>query len=272
MRDGLTDQEIERYGTNGFLAIHDLLDESELAYWREVVDAAIDGDLVRQPDGSNPMVFTQRMNLRRASPAVKSLVEDPGIARLVADLERIDAVRIYTDQALVKEPYSLPTSYHVDLPWWSFESDHACTIWVALDDATTENGCLYFVPGSHLLGLTYRSPSVGADLGGIFAVHPEAADRTPVSCAIPAGGCTFHNARTIHGAGVNMTSGRRRALTAAFMPDGVRFDGTLDLRSQGEYLETLSAGDLLQNDEHNPVVYARTLVVPSPVRSGVAWR
>ena len=260
MRNKLTDHEIGHFGTNGFLAIPDLLDESELAHWRGVVDAAIDGDRVQQPDGSNPLVFTQRMNLRRASAAVKSLVEHPVIGRLVADLEGIDAVRIYFDQALVKEPYSLPTSYHLDLPWWAFESDHACTIWVALDDATTANGCLYFVPGSHRLGLTYRSPSVGADLGGIFAAHPEAAGRPPVSCAIPAGGCTFHNARTIHGAGVNMTPGRRRALTAAYMPDGVRFDGTLDLRSQGEYLGRLSTGDLLQNGEHNPVVYARTLV------------
>lgn len=260
MRNKLTDHEIDHYGTNGFLAIPDLLDESELADWREVVDAAIEGDLVRQPDGSNPLVFTQRLNLRRASAAVKTLVEDPQIARLVAAIENIDAVRIYFDQTLVKEPYGLPTSYHLDLPWWAFESDHACTIWIALDDATTENGCLYFVPGSHRLGLTYRSPSVGADLGGIFAAHPEAAGLPPVSCAIPAGGCTFHNARTIHGAGVNMTPGRRRALTAAFMPNGVRFDGTLDLRSQGNYLESLSPGDLLQNDEHNPVVYTRSLV------------
>jgi len=260
MRDGLTAEEIDHYGADGFLVIADLLDEAELAHWRHVVDAAIDGDLAQQPDGSNPEVFTQRMNLRRVSAAVKSLVEDPGIAHLVADLEGIDAVRIYTDQALVKEPYSLPTSYHLDLPWWAFESDHACTIWVALDDATTANGCLYFVPGSHRLGLAYRSPSVGADLGGIFTAHPEAAGRVPVAAAIPAGGCTFHNARTIHGAGVNMTPGRRRALTAAFMPDGVRYDGTPDVRSQGDRLDTLSAGDLLPDDLHNPIVYARSSV------------
>lgn len=54
-----------------------------------------------------------------------------------------------------------------------------------------------------------------------------------------------------------MTPGRRRAMTAAFMPDRVRFNGRRDVRGLGEsYLDRLAAGDLLQNDELNPVVYA----------------
>ncbi|MDQ3576204.1 MAG: phytanoyl-CoA dioxygenase family protein [Actinomycetota bacterium] len=129
--------------------VADFLSPAELARWRDVVDTAIAQDLVRQPAGSNPKVYTERMNLRWVSATVKELVEGPRIGELVADLEGIDAVRICLDQALVKEPYSLPTRYHLDLPWWTFESDHACTIWVALDDATVENGCLHFVPGSH---------------------------------------------------------------------------------------------------------------------------
>jgi hypothetical protein len=50
-----------------------------------------------------------------------------------------------------------------------------------------------------------------------------------------------------------MTPVRRRAMTAAFVPDGVRCDGTRDTRALGEdYLDTLSPGDLLRNDELNP--------------------
>lgn len=256
MRSGFTRQEIETYHANGFLAVADLLTTAELARWRAAVDTALEEDLARQPGGSNPNVFTQRMNLRRVSPAIMKLVGDPHLGRLAADLEGADAVRIYLDQALVKEPYGLPTQYHVDLPWWSFESDHACTVWIALDDSTMGNGCLYFVPGSHRLGLTYRS-DLGPHLGAIFADQPEI-EGAPVPAELPAGGCTFHNARTIHGAGANMTSGRRRAMTTAFMPDGVRFDGTGDVRSLGaDYLDTLAVGDPLQNDQLNPVVYAR---------------
>jgi ectoine hydroxylase-related dioxygenase (phytanoyl-CoA dioxygenase family) len=256
MRSRFTEQEIASYRMNGFLAIEDFLTRSELAQWCGAVDTVIAEDLVQQPQGSDPRVYTERMNLRRVNAAVKELVEDPSIGRLIADLEGVDAVRVYLDQALVKEPYALPTQYHLDLPWWAFESDHACTIWVALDDATVENGCLHFVPGSHRLAVTYRS-SLGPDLGAIFAAEPEV-QHAPVPSPVPASGCTFHNARTIHGAGANMTSGRRRAMTAAFMPDGMRFNGTRDVRVLGEkYLDTLTEGDLLQNDELNPVTYAR---------------
>ncbi len=38
---------------------------------------------------------------------------------------------------------------HLDMPHWSFTSFHAISVWIALDDATLENGCMYFMPGSH---------------------------------------------------------------------------------------------------------------------------
>ena len=65
------------------------------------------------------------------------------------ELAGVGGVRIWHDQALVKGPYANPTAFHLDVPYWSFTSADAITIWVALDDATLENGCLYYVPGSH---------------------------------------------------------------------------------------------------------------------------
>ena len=104
----------------------------------------------------------------------------------------MDAVRIYLDQALVKEPYGSPTQYHVDLPWWPFDSPHACTIWIALDDSTRENGCLYFVPGSHRLELT-TAGDLGPDLGALFAPSAAAIRR----CRVPfTPADVLHNART----------------------------------------------------------------------------
>ncbi|MDQ3450087.1 MAG: phytanoyl-CoA dioxygenase family protein [Actinomycetota bacterium] len=257
MRSGFTEQEIVDYRGNGFLSVPDFLSPAELAHWREVVDAAA-AEAHRQPSGRNSeKAFTQRMHLRRTSAEVQKLVEDPDVGRLVAELEGVSAVRLYLDQALVKEPYGSPTQYHLDLPWWSFSSPHACTIWVALDDSTLENGCLYFVPGSHRLGLTTMG-DLGPDLGALFTAHPEAAMR-PTPSPLPAGGCSFHNGQTIHGAGANMTPGRRRAMTIAFMPADVRFNGRRDVGVLGDqYLDTLTEGDHLANDELNPLVYART--------------
>jgi phytanoyl-CoA hydroxylase len=253
LRSSITQEEIADYRRDGFVAVHDFLSEAELEQWRAVVGAAV-ADTHAQVGTDKTDVFTQRMQLRRTSTDARELVQDARLGRLAAQLEGVEAMRIYLDQALIKEPYGSPTQYHLDLPWWSFDTPHACTAWVALDDSTLENGCLYFVPGSHRLPLS-AAGDLGPELGAVFAVHPEAAS-SPVACPLPAGGCSFHNARTVHGAGANMTPGRRRAMTAAFMPDGVRFNGRGDPRVLGQaYLESLSRGDRLDDDELLPVVY-----------------
>jgi phytanoyl-CoA hydroxylase len=256
VRTRLTEQEVARYRNEGFLAIEDFLSTDELMRWRMAVDAAVAGIHVEPSGRNSEKAFAQRMHLRRVDHAIRQLVDDPRIGGLVAQLEGIDAVRLYLDQALHKQPFGAPTQYHLDIPWWGFSSHHACTLWVALDDSTMENGCLYFVPGSHHRRLELAS-DLGRDLGALFAAHPEAA-APPTPCPLPAGGCSFHNGHTIHGAGANMTLAPRRAMTIAFMPDGARFDGTRDVQVLGDgYLDTLTAGDPLADDELNPLVYTR---------------
>lgn len=254
MRSKFSPAEIETYRTNGFLSVPDFLSTSELDQWREVVDAAV-AEAHRELTGKNSeKAFTQRMHLRRTNQALANLIEDPQIGQLIAELEGVDAVRLYLDQALVKEPYGAPTQYHLDIPWWSFSSPNACTIWIALDDATLENGCLYFVPGSHQLRIG-KAVDLGPDLGALFQAQPDAATAATPS-PLPAGGCSFHNGHTVHGAGANMTPGRRRAMTAAFMPGGSVFNGHRDEQALGEaYLDSLMPGDILANDELNPLVY-----------------
>ena len=69
-----------------------------------------------------------------------------------------------------------------------------------------------------------------------------------------AGSCSFHNGLTIHGAGANMTSGYRRAMTCAYMPDGNTFNGQKNILPD-DYVRTLRIGDALANDEQNPLIY-----------------
>ena len=41
------------------------------------------------------------------------------------------------------------TPWHQDGQYWPIQPLATCTVWVALDDSTTENGCLRYIPGSH---------------------------------------------------------------------------------------------------------------------------
>ena len=105
----------------------------------------------------------------------------------------MDGLRIWHDQALIKGPYANPTSYHLDVPYWSFTSADAVTIWVALDNATLENGCLYYVPGSHQ-ARKFDNVGIGRANRALFDVYPDWHDVAAVPCPVPPEGRFFTTA------------------------------------------------------------------------------
>lgn len=157
-------------------------------------------------------------------------------------------MRVWHDQALIKQPHASATSPHTDNPYWSFSSFHAISLWVALDDATAENGALYFEPGSHRMlasGLgagasaradcdPFEEVKIGADTEAIYRQFPELStlrgdgdDGTggggqASPREMKAGDVSFHNGLTVHGAGPNRTGNTRRAMTLQMMPAGRR--------------------------------------------------
>jgi phytanoyl-CoA hydroxylase len=275
MKSTVTEEQSARYGKEGFLVVDEFLSSDELAEWREAVDHAVEQrgrqrlsfeaggeegtsltERTKEERDYYDSVFTQRNNLWQTDEHMKRLLLQPDLGHFVADVAGIQGVRIWHDQALIKEPYGNPTAYHLDVPFWSFKSADAITIWIALDDATIENGCLYYVPGSHL-AQKFDNVGIGNELGALFDVYPEWADVAAVPCPVPAGGALLHNGLTFHGAGANMTPGRRRAMTCAYMPEGSTFNGTQNVLPPA-YFETLSVGDMLDNEEQNPLVFSRS--------------
>lgn len=268
MRDRPTSQEASFYADNGFVVLPGVLTEAECGTWREAVDAAARRRNRRTPlEGTNydaffhtedeyyNSVFTQRINLWMTDPAVRDLVLDARLGRMAAELAGVSGVRIWLDQALIKEPWSSPTAYHVDNPFWSFSSDSAITIWIALTDSTLENGALCYLPGSHRV-CGHAHTDIGPSLGALFDVYPDLRSVAPVFCPVPAGSAVAHNGLTAHGAGANMTNGRRFAMTVAYMPVGARYNGQQDILTS-EQAARLRIGDPLDDEAQNPLVFAR---------------
>src|SRR5262249_46520892 len=111
---------------------------------------------------------------------------------------------------LSKLPGSGPTTWHQD-DAFAPPDQIQCNIgvWLALDDAHVENGCLRIIPGSQE-GPLRRHPSLGrAEL--------RADEANPVSVPIPAGGAVVFNGRVLHGSHPNDTTHReRRAMSIVF--------------------------------------------------------
>ena len=273
MNTHISQEQIDAYQANGFVVIDNFLTPEELTIWRQATSEAIterNGQKmpgkaikVNENDGINEdaeyhsKVFDQMINLWQTNQKIKALMLDERIGRMAATLAGVSGIRIWHDQALFKMPWANPTSWHLDTPFWSFTDRKALSIWVALDDATLENGCLFFIPGSHL-ETGFQNPGIGKNMDAIFSVYPAQRLHSAVAAPMKAGSCSFHNGLTIHGANANMTPIPRRAMTCAYMPDGNEFNGIKNVLPD-QYVNTMSVGDQLNNEEQNPLIYSEKL-------------
>ena len=265
MNTDLTREQIASYRENGFIVIEDFLSPQELETWRNAVDEAVAERgrlkiLGREPVTDDETyyhkVFVQRVNLWQDNEKMRRLIVDRRLGQLAAELAGVEGMRIWHDQALNKQPWANPTGWHLDNPYWSYYSRDTLSIWVALDDVTLENGCLYFLPGSHKTA-TFDNVGIGENIGDIFRVYPDWAAMQAVPAPMEAGSCSFHNGLLAHAAGPNMTPSWRRAMTCGYMPDGCTFNGKRNIL-RVEQMARLKVGDLLDDDRQNPLIYHAT--------------
>lgn len=275
----LSKRQVNEYRKNGFIVLECFWNKRELQEWREAVEEAsserpIEWKFPRQnqADVSNvdrdyyDNVFKQRLNLWATNQKMKSLFEKHGakIGRVACELEGIDGIRIWHDQCLIKEGWANPTSYHTDNPYWTFHHPNACSIWMALDDATVANGAMFMLPGSHKIVNSSADPfhlvHIGKNHGDYFQKHPDGnkiQQIQPTTLEMKAGSISFHNGLTVHGANPNNTPKQRRAMTCAFMPEGATFNG-LDNVYTKEVMARYKKGDVLEDDELNPLLWSKT--------------
>jgi phytanoyl-CoA hydroxylase len=265
MRNVVSDDQIRRYRQDGYLVIEGFLDAAELEEWRTNVDDAVH-ERVHTPkpqltnisddeDNFYSQVFLQCIKLADTHAGMRRLLLDPRLGELAATLAGVDGIRIWHDQALIKPPFGNPTGWHLDNPYWSFSSRDSLSIWIALDDATLGNGCMWYCPGTHHTA-RYENVNIGPNMSDLFRAYPEWKEIGTVACPCPAGSAVFHNGLCAHGAGANMTNRQRRAMTCAYMPDGSTFNGVQNVLP-AEYFKSLAVGDLLDDPVVNPLVWKR---------------
>ena len=142
MNTELTQKQIGSYQKNGFVVIHDFLTPQELEAWRQAMDGAVrqrgKQRMIHQEvdedkeESYYDYVFVQRVNLWQDNPDVRRLILDPRLGKMAADLAGVDGMRIWHDQALIKQPWANPTGWHLDNPYWSYSSRETLSTTTAL--------------------------------------------------------------------------------------------------------------------------------------------
>ena len=167
------------------------------------------------------------VNLFRHDDVFARVWDNPAIGSLANDL-MAGPVRLWEDQMIYKPPFDPQAvlGWHRDYTFW----DHVApadigTCWIALDDATEQNGCMCVIPQSHTWELPFCREDMDTQDPDWLLKRPEippGADLTPVSCPVPAGHCHFHHCMLFHGSYGNATDNARRSYILHLMPGHTR--------------------------------------------------
>jgi ectoine hydroxylase-related dioxygenase (phytanoyl-CoA dioxygenase family) len=176
-------------------------------------------------ESSNPdTVLFHALGAWRTGPAFHDVLWSP--AFLVAASQLLGgAVRFWHDQLFCKPAHhGGVVAWHQDYSYWTRTQPMAhLTCWMALDDSTRDNGCLYYVPGSHKWNLLPITGLAG-DMNEITTVLDDEQKQAfrPVPIELKRGQCSFHHPLTIHGSYENRSDRPRRATLVNVFRDGVR--------------------------------------------------
>ncbi len=156
--------------------------------------------------------------------AVRRLAFEPCLVQMVEDLIG-PGVSVFFSQIFFKPPEGGgPKPAHQDNYYFGPNDAHALvTAWIALDDATLENGCLFFAEGTQR-GPVY--PHVApADEPYNLQLTAETLARHPATAApVPRGGVSFHHGNTFHHSGPNLSPRWRRACALHYVGNATVFD------------------------------------------------
>ena len=222
----LTPEQIEKFRTDGFIKLKDVLSKELLdEYGEEITRLTLElnpnkGKPLEERDTYNK-AFIQVGNLWTKSEKAKTFAFSKRIGRIATELLGTEGVRMYHDQSLYKEPAGGFTPWHVDQQYWPLSSGKTVTAWIPLQAVPIEMGPLCFGKGSH-------RKNIGRDLEisdeSEQIIREQIKDQGVIEVYEPydLGEVSFHNGWTVHRAGPNTTDQPRKVHTIIYMDKDMR--------------------------------------------------
>jgi ectoine hydroxylase-related dioxygenase (phytanoyl-CoA dioxygenase family) len=228
----LSPEDISFFYENGYLAGIRILNEPQLERLMDDLAQLMSSEYANDvrfyeyhrnesPDDSKTLFHA--LGAWRLSEPFHDLIFHRTIAAVATQLLK-GPVRFWHDQLFVKPAGDgAVVAWHQDYSYWTRTKPVAhLTCWIGLDDSTSENGCLHYVPGSHRWNLLPRTDLAG-DMTAVLEVLTEEQRRefAPVAVELKAGEASFHHPMMLHGSYENRSERPRRAAVINLFSDGV---------------------------------------------------
>ena len=235
----LSEDQIRHFQEQGYVSGVRLLDDAQIDALRdelsEMVDPKHDGHELfyeyHSNESDNPdSILFHALGAWRVRPAFHDIIWNP--AFLIPAYQLLGKrFRLFHDQLFSKPAqHGGVVAWHQDFSYWTWTQPMAhLTCWIGLDDATEENGCMHYIPGSHRWGLLKKTGLAG-DMESVRKVlTPEQIIDFDHKCPIvlKKGEATFHHPLMMHGSYENRSDRPRRATVINVLTDGVtsNFEG-----------------------------------------------
>lgn len=180
-------------------------------------EALADRNLVNLPVEERQDHVRKLMNFGHAEPRLAALRDDPAMLGVIEKLLGAKP-EVYQEMALFKPPgIGREKPWHQDHAYFAVpEGTPVVGVWIALDPATVENGCMIFLPGAHREGP--RPHFVRRDWQLCDDAILEKKGKLAVP--LPTGGAVLFDGLLPHGTGMNRSTTRRRAVQYHYVPKG----------------------------------------------------
>lgn len=230
----LTDEQVASFHEQGYLAQVKLLEEWQVEALNHELETLMTGDHPNQHlfyefhsnESADPnAVLFHSLGHWRITPGFHDILWNPAFVMAASQLLGNRAVRFWHDQLFCKPArHGGVVAWHQDYSYWTrtVPMQHL-TCWTGLDDASVDNGCLYYVPGSHRWGLLDK-PELAGDMDGLlgYLSDEQRAAFQPVPIEMKKGYATFHHPLMVHGSYENKSDRSRRAFVLNVFADGTQ--------------------------------------------------
>ena len=229
----LSEEQVGFFKQEGYLSNLKLLEEDQVEQLREELLTIMDPkspvhDLLYEfhsNESENPdRIIFHSLGHWRMTPGFHDILWNPAFVMASYQLLGEKPVRFWHDQLFYKPAkHGGVVAWHQDYSYWTRTTPmQHLTSWVGLDDATTENGCLQYIPKSHNWGLLEK-PSLTGEMRGLveFLSDDQARElENPLPVKKKKGYGTFHHPLLVHGSFENNSERPRRAFVINVFADG----------------------------------------------------
>jgi ectoine hydroxylase-related dioxygenase (phytanoyl-CoA dioxygenase family) len=226
----LTEAQFAFYQEHGYIIIEDFLKKPELDRLLQSLNSLVqtkskgldkdvgDFNLQKNVDAFNGDVIEPGMLRKIQSiidhvPEFAELAQSDRLLNLVEDLIGPDIY--YHSSKIMFKParHGGSKPWHQDYAYWANTKPEQVTCWLALEDATVENGCMQLIPGSHKGGLVPHTENE-------LQVDPKILPTEKIVVApMKAGSLLCFHVLTFHYSGPNRSDKSRRAFIVDYDPN-----------------------------------------------------